>query len=370
MAEQRAKIGEEVVRTCRGFITKYEDDTPIKCPQGVRVCDYVIFAGLCKSFKSMNLFNPDAGFQANLQLEAVFLHTKTVLRDSLESTLKSLKTGSQYHTTCYSKLSVVQSLQSLLEQIKPLYLTSFSRKPAVSDTRHHWENFLREEGTFSHSTSISAADVVHLDIYESGDMVIFLKTNTIHATYTVSSHQLRTGSPIFRDLLGQGSAFQEHTRHNSVQNLDSGLNAYFPNQTAHYQLEVAKDFDPTAFAIILYILHARVQKLPESMHFENLISVVAICDYYDCSALLQPWHGKWVDSWRKYSNSPGYENWLFAAWVLREDHIFQTLTKNFAKNGIELRSKYVISVEDEQESVAWLSIFIPQAIKGMYDNTV
>jgi hypothetical protein len=201
-------------------------------------------------------------------------------------------------------------------------------------------------------------------------MEIFLKTNTIHATYTVSSHQLRTGSPVVRDLLGQGSAFQEHTRYNPDQNLDSGLHAHIPIQASHYQLEVAKDFDPTAFAIVLYILHARVQNLPESMDFENLISVISICDYYDCSAQLHPWHGKWVDRWRKYSSSPGYENWLFAAWALREDHIFKTLTKNFAKNGRPPRCKRMISVEDEQESVALLSKFIPQAIRGMYDYVV
>ncbi|KAF8252008.1 hypothetical protein K440DRAFT_537513, partial [Wilcoxina mikolae CBS 423.85] len=59
IADQRGKIGEEIVRTCRAIITKYENDNPIKCAYRVRTCDYVIFAGLCKSFKSMNLFNAD-----------------------------------------------------------------------------------------------------------------------------------------------------------------------------------------------------------------------------------------------------------------------------------------------------------------------
>ncbi|KAF8541978.1 hypothetical protein BDD12DRAFT_827083 [Trichophaea hybrida] len=363
IADQRAKIGEEIVRTCRSIITKYEADNPIKCVYGVRTCDYLIFAGLCKSFKSMNLFDADAGLPTNLDLTTIVKTTISVLCDGLGSILLNLKTGSDYHSTCYNNLLIVQSLQSLLERIKPLSLTSFSRKLATSETRLQWERFLHTEGSFSRQIRRTDTDVFHLNVYEYGDMQIVLKTNKIHATYTVSSHQLRAGSPIFRDLLGQGSTFQEHIRHCHEQTLDTGLHAEYSNQETHYQLEIKKDYDPTAFSIVLYLLHARVQILPESMDFEDVISTLAICDHYHCSALLQPWNDKWIKSWRRLWKSSGYENWLFVAWVMGEGIIFQTLTKKFAQRGIFRNNEFLIAIEDDLERVDKdLSKFIPQAI--------
>jgi hypothetical protein len=225
---------------------------------------------------------------------------------------------------------------------------------------------MEEEGTFRRTIRRTDTDFFHLDICKYGDMEIVLTANTIHAMYTVSSHQLRAGSPIFRDLLCQGSAFQEHTRLNHEQTPESGLNTDNTNRATRYQLQVSKDFDPTAFSIVLCILHARGQNLPESIHFDHLISIVAICDHYHCSALLKPWHGKWVDSWKESAKSPGYENWLFAAWVIGEDNIFQILTKKFAHQGVLSNNKFVIVVENEQErDVKYLTKFTPKVLIGI-----
>jgi hypothetical protein len=195
-------------------------------------------------------------------------------------------------------------------------------------------------------------------------MEIVLKTNTIHATYVVSSHQLRAGFSVFRDLLGQDSAFQEYTRCRHGQIRDSRLDA--DSNRGHYQLELKKDHDLTALSIVLFILHARMQTLPESVQFDNLVNIAAVCDYYNCSAVLQPWSKKWIDSWRKWSGSPEYEDWLFVSWAFREDQIFQTLTKKFSESGIVEDNGFVIVVKEEPvKDIKYLSKYIPQTIIGM-----
>jgi hypothetical protein len=195
-------------------------------------------------------------------------------------------------------------------------------------------------------------------------MEIVLKTTTVHATYVVSSHQLRAGSPTFCHLLSTGSGFQEQTRCRHEQTPDSGLNADNSYQGGRFQLELKKEHDPTALFIVLLILHARVQTLPKRVHFDNLVSITTICDYYNCSAVLQPWCGKWIDSWRPCLETAGYEDWLFVSWVLREDQAFQTLTKKFSKNGIVEDNEFLIVVSEEPKNIKKLSKFIPREIIG------
>ncbi|KAF8243685.1 hypothetical protein K440DRAFT_611802, partial [Wilcoxina mikolae CBS 423.85] len=183
-----------------------------------------------------------------------------------------------------------------------------------------------------------------------------------YATYVVSSHQLRAASSTFRSLLNTGTAFQELTRYRHQQTPDLALNADNTHQEGHHQLELKKDHDPTALFIVLLILHARMQILPDSVHFDNLVSVAAICDYYNFSAVLQPWCGKWIGSWRKFLGTPGYEDWLFVSWVLREDKTFQTLTKKFSVNGKVEDNEFLIVVGEEPKDVMKLSKLIPQEI--------
>jgi hypothetical protein len=288
--------------------------------------------------------------------------------DQVKQSVQQIRiNNSSHYSCCIPANELVRSLQAIIIGIDPLQLTSFSKKPAASETRSEWARFLHKEGTFSRSIRRTDPEIFCLDVCKYGDMEIILKTNTIHVTYVVSSHQLRAGSPVFRDLLGQDSAFREHASCRHGQTLDSGLEA--DSNRGNYQLELKKDHDPTALSIVLFILHARVQTLPENVHFDNLVSIVAVCDYYNCLAVLQPWQGKWIDSWRKYSESPGYEDWLFVSWAFREDQIFQTLTKKISESGIIEDNEFVVVVQEEPvKDVKYLSKFIPQAIIGMYDH--
>jgi len=253
MADQRARIGEEIVRICRNFYSKYEDDNPVKCAYGVKQCDYIIFAGLHKSFKSMNLLDAAEGLQWDLGLEAMIQTVKSMV-EAVASNIQHFRIGEYIHTYCYNTDSIVQSLESMeskLQLIKPLCLTSLSRKPANSHAESTWSTFLHEEGTLRRSVSTyrkawrakkanrPANKVFSRDVCMCGDMEIILKSSTISTVYSVSSHQLRAGCTIFRELLGEESAFQKQSRNNI-------------SQATPYQLEIRNNFDPKVFAIFLY----------------------------------------------------------------------------------------------------------------------
>jgi len=368
MADQRTRIGEEIVRICRNFYSKYEDDNPVKCAYGVKQCDYIIFAGLHKGFKSMNLFDAAAVLQENLGLEAMIQTAKSVV-EAVRSNIQDLRISEYIHTSCYTTGSIFQSLESMeskLQLIKPLNLTSFSRNPASSHAESTWSTFLHEKGTLQTSNSThqkpkrkkksikSANKMFSQAVCMYGDMEIVLRSCKISTIYSVSSHQLRAGSTIFRELLREESAFQKHSQNDT-------------SQATLCQLEIRKDFDPKVFAIFLYILHGRGHNLPhDTMPFETAIILVAICDEYNCSALLQPWHGRWIHNWRQYSDSSGYEDRLLAAWVTGDDKIFQALTKTFAETGIVQDKVLIIIVEEEPgKDVQKLCKFIHQEIIGI-----
>jgi hypothetical protein len=365
MADQRAKIGQEIVTICGEVYNKFEASDPINCKHGIKECDYITFVGLHKAFKSKKLYPTDAKLQAHITPNDIVEIAKGAITEVKNSLQRMSKVGGYGHSGCYGPADgLILSLQKELNGIEPLQLTSFLKKPVASSTRSRWESFLRNESTLT-SHSIDGNLTFHLEVCKYGDIEIVLKTTTVHATYVVSSHQLRAASPTFCLFLGTGSGYQEQTQCRQEQTPDLGLNADNSYQGGHYQLQLKKEHDPTALFIVLLILHARVQALPKKVKFDNLVSIAAICDYYNCSAVLQPWCGMWIDSWRPCLETPGYEDWLFVSWVLREDQAFQTLTKKFSKNGIVEDNEFLIVVSEEPKNAKKLSKFIPREIIGI-----
>jgi hypothetical protein len=370
MADQRAKVGQEIVLACRDVLAQYDDDNTIRCQSSHKECDYIIYAALHRGFRSKSLFPADEDPHAHLMLNNIVQNVSGVV-DSVTLSLQSIESlssqnygdDSDHYYYCRSIIDgVMQNLQAKPEQIKPLDLTAFSEEltsfplePSAPDSWVTWNALLRT-GNFSTSSSLRP---VRLEICKFGDIEITLKTATIHAAYLVSSHQLRTNSPVFRDLLGPDSEFGAYTRNCQVH---SGLTV---NTAERYRLEVKKDLDPAAFAAVLYIFHAGGKHLSGSIPFAGLVKVAVVCDYYNCSAALGPWYGKWVDHWKTYIVDRGYEDWLLIAWVFGEYQIFQTLTKNLSERGIMENNEFLIVSSEEPRVVERLSEHIPPVIIGM-----
>jgi hypothetical protein len=206
------------------------------------------------------------------------------------------------------------------------------------------------------STNPSTPQIVHLDICGYGDMCIELKTAKVHATFLVSSHQLCAASPVFRAMLGPKSSFSEAV---ALRARKSSLDA----SDDLYHLQVF-DHDPTALAVVFYVLHARANCLPETIAFEELLEVAYVCDYYDCAAAMVPLGERWMEQWKEYIERPGYEGWLFLAWAFRDHKVFQTLTEKFSRNGVFENGEFGVMVKTDPMEIVKLDDHLPQAIVG------
>ncbi|KAF8544019.1 hypothetical protein BDD12DRAFT_131713 [Trichophaea hybrida] len=207
-------------------------------------------------------------------------------------------------------------------------------------------------------------EIIRLEICPYGNMQIVLKTVEVYATYLVSSHQLCSASPVFRAMLGPKSSFAEAVafrRHEASISLDGTEDLYEM---------VVEDHNPTALGAVLYVIHGRSQFLPEEISFQNLMEVAIVVDYYDCAEVMRPWDEKWMKKWREHAGNPGYENWLFIAWVFGVQEVFGALTKMFSRNCVKRNGEFMVNrAEPDEETKIWKSLdcHIPQSvIDGMW----
>lgn len=358
MADQRTKIGQDIVLACRDILNKYDDSNTIMCNNRLRECDYVAFAGLRRGFRSENILL-DSDLHAHLALDTMIQTVKKVV-DDVTNSIRTIMYNSYNNHNCYTLISqVVNGLRAKLEEITPLRLESFSREPAATDPRLTWNALLRVGDVSTNPT----VRLIRLDICKYGDMEIVLKTDAIHTTYLVSSHQLRTSSRVIRDLLSENSEFEENNRHRQSQ---TSASAPTVDISERYRLEIKENFDPTAFAVVLYIIHAGGKNLPETIPFKGLTAVAAVCEHYDCSAMLGPWYGKWSEQWRKETEKFEYANWLLIAWAFGENQIFQTLAKKLSESGIVEDNEFLIVRNEVPGATRRLSKHIPQIIIGTF----
>jgi hypothetical protein len=112
---------------------------------------------------------------------------------------------------------------------------------------------------------------------------------------------------------------------------------------------------------VLYVLHGRAEYVPESITFENLLDIAIICDYYDCAASMRPWDEIWMKPLRSLTSEPGYQNWLFIAWVFGDEGTFGQMTESFSRRGVMVDGEFGIIVDGKAQR---LDCHLPQGIIG------
>jgi len=205
-------------------------------------------------------------------------------------------------------------------------------------------------------------EIVRLEICPYGDMQIVLKTTEIYATYQVSSHQLCSASPVFRAMLGPNSSFAEAVELRRHQASTSSTDT-----TKDLFEIVVEDHDPAALGAVLYVIHGRSQFLPDEISFKSLMEVAIVVDYYDCAEVMRPWDEKWMKQWMEHAENPGYENWLFIAWVFKVQQVFGALTKTFSRKCARKNREFMVNTAEAGNNVKnWKSLdyHIPQKIIG------
>ncbi|KAF8249220.1 hypothetical protein K440DRAFT_660452 [Wilcoxina mikolae CBS 423.85] len=190
---------------------------------------------------------------------------------------------------------------------------------------------------------------MRLEICPYGDMNIILTTPSIEVTYLVSSIQLRSGSSYFRSMLGPHFAEGGKLRSTTTSNSRDSL----------LQVTAEDEFDPTALATVLYVLHAKPQHIPRTVTSENLLEIAIICNYYDCAAAMRPWDEYWVNSASSVYQQSGYEYWLFISWVFGKSQLFETLTKKFVRNGVIVDGEFGVMNGDK---FVGMYFYVPESI--------
>jgi hypothetical protein len=202
----------------------------------------------------------------------------------------------------------------------------------------------------------------YVDICRAADMEVVLEASEAKATAfslhcRVSSQQLCAGSPVFSAMLGPNSSFREATQLRASKSRPQSSEDL-------YQLKVS-DHDPAALAAVFHILHATTTCLPDSIPFDGLVELAIICDYYDCAAVVQPWADRWMDQWKPFTEKPGYEAWLFVAWVFGNASICKALARKFLRQGIIKDGDFKIMAHDDPPLIQELPRGIPDSIRGI-----
>jgi len=358
MAAQHTRVSGDILRWCREIYDKYDNGTTVKCVKGSKYCDYIVFAALHTGLKALNLLEDemyersDGGASCTLD-RAIGGVLKLI--NKTRRNLERISIKGSYHPDCITTSVVPESLKACMDNISCLSLTSYS-KSSKQVEEPTWNTVVVENERLR-----IRKDDVYLEVCPYGDIEVVLSKATFNATFLVSSHALRTGSSVFRELLGPESAFAGHNRGYRALRMHAG-HAESSSHAERFQLVVEKTYSPTAFAIVLYALHACGANIPSSINFNKFLKLAVVCEEYNCASVMLPWCDKWIEEWRWAVGTPGYEGWLFVAWVFGINDIFRTLTKVFAGGVIaeDCGRRVVVN-----EGIQKLGEYIPQRIMGM-----
>jgi len=344
MGLQRVKAGEDFVRVCCNMYDKYSDKRKVKCEHGQKYCDYIVFAALHmegglfemkekmqkRKKRKKKKHHNNAAVDTSRTLESI-AGDFTKLLNAIRQDLGTMQIGGYCHSNCMPPLDQqAKKFDACLNSIARLKLTSYS-KSCLPATEMAWDAVLNGKNVSNNSplngpyTVVGSAKIneIYVEICRYGDMEICYKTSTpIDATFLVSSHALRTASPVFRDLFGPKPEYADHTRRRTMR--------VIPLDGEHHTKYAFDEvYDPTVLAFVFHALHGQVEMIPVDIQFPHLVELARVCEEYQCTSTLLPLCQKWIEQWRWTIKEPSYEDWLYIAWVLLLllNHIVFTLTR-------------------------------------------
>ena len=154
----------------------------------------------------------------------------------------------------------------------------------------------------------------HVD--PSGDLTLLVKVGNKRKSFIVSSKVMCLASPIWRAMLDPKGHFKEASPDNKEITFE--------------------DDDLEALQLLLDISHMRYLKIPTSLKYNGLLNLTILCDKYDTVTLVRPWLPKWLPGLKHLADHPGYEEWLFIAWVLGDAETFERIASRLVST-IEIR---------------------------------
>ena len=92
------------------------------------------------------------------------------------------------------------------------------------------------------------------------------------------------------------------------------------------------DDDPSALEIILNIAHLRFEAVPQSLGFEQLLSLATLTDKYQATRVLRPWISLWMMDISRFVGKPGYEECAWIAWEFGLEVDFERIVTHLILN--------------------------------------
>jgi hypothetical protein len=161
----------------------------------------------------------------------------------------------------------------------------------------------------------------------------------------VSSKHMMLASPVFKAML-------QHSRFKEGQKLSA---------TGKVEIPLPDD-DPSAFMIILDIIHGRNRQVPREIDLDLLSSISKLVDKYQMVEVVESFSNGWIDAvidllparYATVEDAEDVHRWLGISWVFAREDEFRRMTELMERGcGEEL-------VEDVEEALP-----IPGIIVGM-----
>lgn len=151
---------------------------------------------------------------------------------------------------------------------------------------------------------------IRTTIDPEGDLVLVVEEQEL----LVSRNVLCLSSVVFRAMLGKGSNFLESK--DQVMSTDD------------LRLIHLKEDNYKALKIVACAIHMQHDMVPMQVSFEELDTLATLCDKYDLRKSLGLWPQKWSEPHVGSASTPGYERWLFIAFVFRNSAAFSEISRH------------------------------------------
>ncbi|KAI5800175.1 hypothetical protein DFH27DRAFT_558180 [Peziza echinospora] len=167
------------------------------------------------------------------------------------------------------------------------------------------------------------ASVISVDFDPNGDVVLVMEAEASEARFRVNSAFLIFVSPVLKAMFGPDSRFQEASRLEAARASKSSV---------PIDITMGED-DAFAWAVILWAIHQRPDRVPKKLDVQQLHKLAVICDKYD----VKPRHLRlYLDLWipplvaePNKLESP----WLFISYVFGYKDTFRAVSRTLSFHG-------------------------------------
>lgn len=178
-----------------------------------------------------------------------------------------------------------------------------------------------------------------------GDLVLVIEGREL----VVSRKALCLSSSVFRAMLRDGSPFLESTDQVIA---SDGLR----------RIQLKED-NYEAMSIVAKVIHMQHDIVPVTVSFNMLETLAVACDKYDIRQCLGFWPQKWSEPHFHTVTTPGYERWLFIAFIFRNATVFSMISQHFMLN-----TKLTETGDLQFPGSNQTSEGVPNGILGTYDR--